>query len=219
MTKITILIVDDHAVVRQGLRALVSAEPDMQVVGEAANGREALQLTGEFAPEVVVMDVAMPEMSGLAATREIMREHPGTRILVLSSYGDEDTVQQILQAGASGYLLKQTAANELSEAIRQVRRGNTYIAANLAQRLRKLQTSGPGGRPGPARRTLTAREVQVLQLIAEGLSNKEIAKNLGISAKTVEKHRQQVMNKLGIHEIAGLTRYAISKGMLENVLD
>jgi len=216
MKKIALLLVDDHAVVRQGLRALLEAEGDMVVVGEADNGREAVVLAKKTLPDVVVMDVAMPGMNGLEATRQILRNVPSAKVLVLTSYGDEDYVTQLLDAGAVGYLLKQTAAADLLKAIREVREGNAFFSPVIAKRLRQQNREAfSEGQPGAKVGGLTSREVEVLQLVAEGFANKQIAAELAISIKTVEKHRQQAMNKLNIHDIAGLTRYALSKGWVE----
>src|SRR5438105_8414128 len=216
MRKISVLLVDDHTVVRQGLRALLSAEEDMEVIGEAENGRQAVMLAKKNPPNVVVMDVAMPLLNGLEATRQILRSLPATKVLVLTSYGDDDCVAQLMQAGAAGYLIKQTAANDLLKAIREVQRGNAFFSPAIAKRLRdQCREAFTNGQPAKRNADLTSREAEVLQLIAEGFSNKQIAGELGISIKTVEKHRQQVMNKLNIHDVAGLTRYAISKGLVE----
>jgi DNA-binding NarL/FixJ family response regulator len=219
MKKITVLLVDDHTVVRQGLRALLRAEEDMEVIGEAENGRQAVMLAKKNPPDVVVMDVAMPLLNGLEATRQILQNGTATKVLVLTSYGDNDCVEQLMQAGAAGYLIKQTAANDLLKAIREVYRGNAFFSPAIAKRLRdQCREAFSSGHSGPASKRsgeLTSREAEVLQLIAEGCSNKEIASELAISIKTVEKHRQQVMNKLNIHDVAGLTRYALSKGMVE----
>ncbi len=216
MKKVSVLLVDDHAVVRQGLRALLEAEGDMVVVGEAENGREAVALTKKCLPEVVLMDVAMPGMNGLEATRQIARNVPSAKVLVLTSYGDDDYVAQLLDAGVSGYLVKQTAAADLLKAIREVRGGNTFFSPTIAKRLRQQDREAAAtGHQGAKLGKLTSREAEVLQLVAEGLANKQIAAELSISIKTVEKHRQQAMNKLNIHDIAGLTRYAISKGWVE----
>jgi DNA-binding NarL/FixJ family response regulator len=216
MRKISVMLVDDHTVVRQGLRALLSSEEDIEIVGEAENGRQAVQLARKTPPNVVVMDVAMPLLNGLEATRQILKGVPTAKVLILTSYGDDDCVAQLMDAGASGYLIKQTAANDLIKAIREVAKGNAYFSPSIAKRLRD-QCREAFSTGQSARRTgeLTSREAEVLQLIAEGFSNKQIAAELSISIKTVEKHRQQVMNKLNIHDVAGLTRYAISKGMIE----
>jgi DNA-binding NarL/FixJ family response regulator len=216
MKKIAVLLVDDHTVVRQGLKALLASEEDIEVIGEAENGRQAVMLARKTPPDVVVMDVAMPLLNGLEATRQILKLVPTAKVLVLTSYGDEDCVQQLMQAGAVGYLIKQTAANDLLKAIREVQRGNAFFSPSIAKRLRdQCREAFTTGQPAKRSIELTSREAEVLQLIAEGFSNKQIAAELNISIKTVEKHRQQVMNKLNIHDVAGLTRYAISKGMVE----
>jgi DNA-binding NarL/FixJ family response regulator len=215
MKKISVLLVDDHTVVRQGLCALVSAEGDMEIAGEAENGRQAVQLAKEAHPDVVLMDVAMPLMNGLEATRQIVKALPNTRVLVLSSYGDDEAVQKMMEAGAIGYMIKQTAANDLLRAVREVHRGNSFFSPIIARRLRDQCRVAMSGQSSKRSIDLTSREAEVLQLIAEGFSNKQIATELAISVKTVEKHRQQVMNKLNIHDVAGLTRYAISKGLIE----
>jgi DNA-binding NarL/FixJ family response regulator len=216
MKKIAVLLVDDHAVVRQGLRALLEAEGDIAVVGEAQNGREAVVLTKKTLPDVVLMDLAMPGLNGLEATRQIVRNVPSAKVLVLTSYGDNDYVAQLMEAGATGYLLKQTAAADLLKAIREVRGGNPFFSPAIAKRLRQQRSTAlAGGEQNPRSGKLTSREAEVLQLVAEGLANKQIAAELSISIKTVEKHRQQAMDKLNIHDIAGLTRYAMSKGWVE----
>ena len=216
MKKIGVLLVDDHAVVRQGLCALLEAEGDIAVVGEAENGRQAVAQAKKTLPDVVVMDVAMPGMNGVEATRRIVRNIPSARVLVLTSYGDDDYVTQLLEAGAAGYLLKQTAAADLLTAIREVHHGNPFFSPSIARRLRQQEREATAtGQPVARPSKLTSREAEVLQLVAEGFANKQIAAELAISIKTVEKHRQQAMNKLDIHDIAGLTRYAISKGWVE----
>lgn len=217
MKRISVLLVDDHTVIRQGLRALLSAEEDLEVVGEAENGRQAVALARKSPPDVVVMDVAMPLLNGLEATRQILRNTPESKVLVLTSYGDDDCVAQMMKAGATGYLIKQTAANDLLKAIREVHRGNAFFSPAIAKRLRDQcrEVFSSSGQSIRKNGELTSREAEVLQLIAEGYSNKQIAGQLTISIKTVEKHRQQVMNKLNIHDVAGLTRYAISKGVVD----
>ena len=220
MKKIGVLLADDHAVVRQGLRALLEAEGDIAVVSEAENGRQAVAQAKKSLPDVVVMDVAMPGMNGLEATRQIVRNIPSSKVLVLTSYGDDDCVTQLLEAGATGYLVKQTAAADLLKAIREVYHGNAFFSPSIAKRLRQQESETLAGGQPPASRTgrLTSREAEVLQLVAEGFANKQIATELAISIKTVEKHRQQAMNKLNIHDIAGLTRYAIAKGWVERAV-
>jgi DNA-binding NarL/FixJ family response regulator len=216
MTKITVLLADDHTLVRQGLVALLEAEPDLQVVAQAETGRVAVHLAKLFQPEVVVMDVAMPELNGLEATRRILKALPATRVLVLSSYSDDEYARQVIEAGAAGYLLKAAAVTELVKAIREARMGRTFFGPAISKRLitHYRQALARGAALKPTEQMLTSREVEALQLIAEGKANKQIAADLGLSIKTVEKHRQQLMNKLGIHDIAGLTRYAIAKGVI-----
>jgi DNA-binding NarL/FixJ family response regulator len=211
--------VDDHTVVRQGLRALLSQEEDIEVVGEAENGRQAVQMATKTTPDVVLMDVMMPLMNGLEGTRQVLKNVPSTKVLVLSSYCDDDYVQQLTEVGASGYVIKQTAADNLMLAIREVQKGNAFFSPTVAKRLRdRCRQAFADGQPLKRNVELTSREAEVLQLIAEGLPNKQIAGELGISIKTVEKHRQQVMNKLNIHDVAGLTRHAISKGVVNRDL-
>jgi DNA-binding NarL/FixJ family response regulator len=211
MKKITVLLVDDHVVVRQGLRALLEAEADIEIVGEAQDGRQAITMAKEKSPELVVMDVAMPTLNGVESVRQILRSCPRTRVVALSSYTNEECVEQMLKAGAAGYLTKQTASTELSRAIREVRCGRQFFSPAIVKLLRE-RGFGTSNRSfaGNQLKELTAREKEVLKLVAEGFSNKEAATQLGISIKTIEKHRQQVMNKLNIHETAGLTRYALA---------
>src|SRR5438874_5669317 len=215
--KIKVLLADDHAVVREGLRALLDATPDIKVVGEADNGRLAVQLAQKLQPDVVVMDVVMPQLNGVEATRQILRDVPSAKVLVLSSYSDDDKVAQLIEHGATGYLVKQAATNDLVKAIREARKGNAFFSPCISKRLldqcRDTFAKGKAIRMKGDR--LTSRETEVLQLIAEGYANKQIADVLGISIKTVEKHRQQLMDKLNIHEVAGLTRHAIARGMIE----
>jgi DNA-binding NarL/FixJ family response regulator len=217
MSNITVLLVDDHTIVRQGLRALLLSEGDISIVAEAQTGREAVELASQHNPRIVIMDLAMPRLNGAEATRQILKAVPSARVIVLSTYGDDEHVQQALSAGAAAYLLKQTAAEDVVQAIREVLNGNAYFSPAIAKRLREQTCqerpeSQPPGRPDVE---LTQREAEVLQLIAEGYANKQIAAELNLSVKTVEKHRQQVMQKLGIHNIAGLVRHAAAKGIIE----
>ena len=218
MPKITVMLADDHIVVRQGIRALLDAEADIRVVGEVDDGRQAIRMAKRLQPDVVVMDIGMPLLNGLEATRQITRECPRSNVLILSSYCDDEYVQQLTDAGAIGYLIKQTAGQDLVMAIREAKKGNAFFSPAISRRLlehyRQAATKGEPVRKGSRR--LTTREMEVLQLVAEGHANREIAAKLLISIKTVEKHRQQLMNKLEIHEVAGLTRYAITRGIIEN---
>lgn len=218
--RINVLLADDHTVVRQGLRLLLEAEPDICVVGEAENGRAAVQLAKKLLPDVVVLDVAMPLLNGLEATRQIARDVPTAKVLILSSYSDDEYVQQLTEEGAMGYLIKQTAANDLLKAIREAQKGNAFFSPSISKRLLEQcrESFARGGQMKKRTNRLTSREAEVLQLIAEGQANKQIASELSISIKTVEKHRQQVMNKLNIHDVAGLTRHAIAKGIVESSL-
>lgn len=207
MRIISVLLVDDHTVVRQGLGLLLGAEPDIKIAGEAADGLQAIELAKKLQPDVVLTDIAMPTLNGIEATRTIVAEVPHTKVVVLTSYSNDEYVRQAIEAGAVGFLLKETAANDLVKAIREVQGGNAFFSPVIARRLRDQSRNAAQ----PESRTLTARESQVLQLVADGCPNKKIASELGISIKTVEKHRQQVMNKLGIHHTAGLTRFVLSQ--------
>lgn len=215
---ITVLLAENHAVVREGLRELLRMEPGIVVVGEATNGREAVQRARELRPAVVVMDLAMPLLNGLEATEQIRRAFPATRVVVLSAHGDDEYVDRAVELGATGYLIKQSNAELLARAIREVHKGKTFFSPAVERRLRERREepsrADKGRRAGRGIR-LTSREREVLQLIAEGLANKQTAAELGISIKTVEKHRQHLMRKLGIHDTAGLTRYALAEGIIE----
>jgi len=216
MKRITVLLAEDHTIVREGFRKLLESEVDIEVVGEAQTGRHAVELTRKLRPMVVVMDIAMPLLNGLEATRQIRKAIPATKVLILSAHSDDAYVDQAIAFGAVGFLLKQTSSHDLSTAIREVHKGNTFFSPSIAKRLhnQRVPTGGVALRKKVAR--LSSRELEVLQLIAEGKANKETASELGISIKTVEKHRQNLMAKLNIHEISGLTRYAIGAGIIES---
>jgi DNA-binding NarL/FixJ family response regulator len=210
--KISVLLADDHTILREGLRSLLAAASDINVVGEAKTGREAVQLARRLKPAVVVMDIAMPMLNGLEAT--IRSADPSTKVLVLSMHSDSEYVEKVLEAGAAGYLVKQTGASDLLTAIREIHRGNVFLSPSISRFLvDQYRTALRTERPGDGHK-LTPREVEVLQLVAEGMTNKQIASELAISVKTVEKHRQQVMDKLDIHDVAGLTRYAMNSGII-----
>ena len=217
MQKITVLIADDHTIVRRGLRSLLQTENDIEVVGEAETGRQAVQLAMALRPDVVLMDIAMPLLSGLEATRQITRQAPFSRVLILSSYNDDEYVHEGTEAGGAGYLLKQADFGDVVRAIREAKKGNAFFSPAISRRLTERYRETVVGGVLVKKRTdlLTSRELEVLQLIAEGESNKQIAAELGISVKTVERHRQRLMDKLAIHDVAGLTRYAISRGLVE----
>jgi DNA-binding NarL/FixJ family response regulator len=217
MKRITVLLAEDHQIVREGFRALLKHEHDIEVVGEAADGRQAVQLTRKLRPAVVVMDIAMPLLNGLEATRQIRRDFPDTKVLILSAHSDNAYVEQVAVLGASGFLLKQTSSDNLATAIREVQKGNTVFSPAISERLqgRDQVSLDRGGQFKKRGNRLSSREVEVLQLIAEGKPNKQVAAELGVSFKTVDKHRQHLMAKLNIHDISGLTRYAISAGIIE----
>lgn len=217
MEKVKIVLADDHTVVREGFRSLLQEEKSFEIVGEAENGQDAVRMVKRMEPDVVVLDIAMPILNGVQATHQIQKFNSRIKILILSMYKDEEYVREVFHAGAAGYILKQTSGSELIRAIKEVKRGNAYLSPTIATHLvtnyREIMKIGKTGR----RQTgLTPRELEVLQLIAEGNSNKKIAAQLFISIKTVETHRQKVMDVLKIHDVAGLTRYAISKRIIES---
>ncbi len=217
MKLLTLLLAEDHTVVREGLRAFLRTADDLAVVGEATNGREAVELAVKLRPGVIVMDVAMPKLNGCEATRQILLDNPDAKILALSARSEDEYVARMVAAGAMGFVEKQSSGQVLLRAIREIGAGQTFFSPAIRKRLlqigRKAREEGsPSGKP---QRALTPREEEVLQLVAEGAPNKRIGAELGITVKTVDKHRQQLMNKLGIHDTAGLTRYAISSGSIE----
>ena len=206
-----VLLADDHKILRQGLRTLLEQEKDIQVVGEADNGRSSVKLTGELAPDVVIMDVAMPDLNGIDATRHITEAEPRIRVLALSMHSDGRYVKGMLQAGARGYILKDCAAEELTHAIRTVMAGQVYVSPGVTGAIVNDYVRQLSAADGPA--TLTRREREVLQLLAEGGSTANIAAGLHLSVKTIETHRKRIMDKLGLHSIAELTKYAIREGI------
>ena len=216
MKPISILLAEDHAIVREGFRKLLAAETDIEVVGEAADGRQAVALAKKLRPAVVVMDIAMPLLNGLEATRQIRKAVPETKVLILSAHSDDAYVQRAIAMGAAGFLLKQTSSHDLSRAIREVVKTTVFFSPAVAKRLHDQKPAFGGGPQRKRVARLSSREMEVLQLVAEGQSNKQVAHELGISIKTVEKHRQSLMQKLGIHDVAGLTRYAIGAGIIES---
>lgn len=213
MTRQRILLADDHQLVRSGMRALLQTLPDVEIVGETGDGREAIELVQAQAPNLVLMDIAMPGLNGLEATARIVKEFPRTRVIILSMHANEEYVLRALRAGASGYLLKNAATAELELALRAVARGETWLSPEIS---RHVIEEYLGGRVESASSLaqLTPRQREILQLIAEGQSTKQIAARLEVSIKTVETHRAQLMERLGIHDLAGLVRYAVHHGLV-----
>jgi two-component system, NarL family, response regulator NreC len=211
MKPIRILLTDDHAVVRQGFKMILAAQPDMEIVGEAGNGREAIELAGRLKPDVVVMDVAMPELNGIEATRRIAESAPHARVLALSMHKDSVYVREVLRAGARGYLLKDSVAGDLVSAVRAVARGEGYLSPGVSDAVlddyRKHVTNPID--------LLTSREREVLQMLAEGKTNKEIASVLNLSVYTIDAHRGRIMEKLNLHSINDLVRFAVRNGLID----
>lgn len=212
MSRIRVVLADDHTLVRAGIRALLDRMPDVEVVGEAGSGAEAVAQVAATRPDVLLADVAMPGMGGLEATERLRREFPDVRVVMLSMHANEEYVLQALRAGASGYLLKDAASVELDLALRAAVAGQTYLSPAISRQMidSYMTRVGGGGTPEP----LTPRQREILRLIAEGKSTKEIAFALGISVKTVETHRAQLMERLDIHDVAGLVKYAIRAGIV-----
>ncbi len=212
MTPLRILLADDHALVRAGIRALLEQMPDIEVVGEAGDGREALALVKTLRPDVLLMDIAMAGMSGLEAAAQVKKEHPGVKVIILSMHANEEYVMQALLVGAAGYLLKDAASVELELALKAAVADQTYLSPAISKQVIETYVARLGGAvsPGP----LTSRQREILQLVAAGKSTKEIAFALGISIKTVETHRAQVMERLDIHDVPGLVKYAMRTGLI-----
>ena len=198
MKRITVLLAEDHTIVREGFRKMLELENDIEVVGEAQDGRQAVAMVKKLRPAVVLMDIAMPLLNGLEATHQVLKAVPGTKVLILSAHNDDAYVKNATESGAMGFLLKQTSSHVVCEAIREVQKGNTFYSPSVARRLHQLDGKSPdrAGRTRSRNARLSSREMEVLQLIAEGEANKQIAAGLGISIKTVEKHREKVMSKL-----------------------
>lgn len=210
-----ILIVDDHTLLRAGLRALLAQDPGIEIVGEAADGRDAVRAVGQFSPNLVLMDLTMPGMNGIEAVTEIKRRYPDVRILVMTLHKTEDFIHASLQAGADGYILKDATHDELRVAIRSVLLGKTYLSMDVSGKVVCGYLGGGKSASGSSVfDTLTHREREILKLVAEGKPNKGIAEFLNLSVKTVEKHRSNLMSKLDVHNAAGLTAFAIEKGLL-----
>lgn len=215
MKTITVLLADDHHIVCEGYRHLLGIVKDIKVIGAAHDGREAINMAKVHRPDVIVMDLSMPLLNGLEASRQILEENPDAKIIILSGHNDDEHINRVIDVGAAGYLFKQTSAQSLTQAIRDVHAGNKFFSPAICKRLesrcRRMDKTGEW----QLRRSLTTREIEILQLIAESNANKVMADVLQISKKTVEKHRQNLMDKLNIHDAAGLTRYAINQGIIE----
>ena len=215
--KTKILIADDHEIVRRGLRALIESQPNWEVVGEAVTGREAVELAKQFTPQVAVLDVSMPEMNGLEATRQILKALPQTEVLILTMHDSEQVVREVLDSGARGYVLKSDAGRDLISAVEALRQRRPFFSSRVSEMLLqnyrgRQQRPGTGDAP---RSRLTAREREIVQLLAEGKTNKEVAASLNISIKTAETHRTNIMNKLDLHSVTELVRYAVRNNMVE----
>ncbi len=216
MSKLRVFVADDHAVLRDGLKALVSAQPDMEIVGEAENGRTTYEKAKELMPDVVLMDISMPELNGVQATELLRRECPSTRILVLTAYKDKGYLDRLLKVGAAGFILKLSAAEELIGAIRLVAEGRTYLDPQMVDRIAEGYVRSKTLKGEVRQRELTAREEEVLRLIARGYSNKEISNQLKIAVKTVESHKANLMQKLELRSRTEIVRYAVRQGWLQD---
>ena len=222
-----ILLIDDHKIMRQGLRALLQTEPDMEVVGEAEDGRRGLEMARELKPDVVLMDISMPGLNGIDATRRMLEINPATKVLALTAHSDGNMVRETLKAGAMGYVVKDSAVEELLQAVHTANGGRVYLSPRIAGLVVErfvdengngdgAAGGGAGGRGGAAAGVfsrLTAREREVLQLMAEGKATKEVARALSVSVKTAETHRRAIMQKLDLHSVAELTKYAVREGL------
>lgn len=220
MSEITVLVVEDHTIVRQGIVSLINKEEDLTVVGEANDGRQAGEKCKEIEPDVVVMDLAMPRLNGIEATRIIKKECPDIKIIILSMYSEEEYIFRAMEAGACGYLLKKNAAEDLIRAIRAVHAGKGFFSPEVSKTVmdsyqltaNKFGTVSETG----GKKKLTSRETEVLQLMSEGYTSKQISEELFISISTVQRHREKIMQKTEIHDLAGLTRYALDKGIIHH---
>lgn len=213
MTRIRVLLTEDHWLVRASLKSLLSDFADIDVVAEASNGREALDLIAQHRPDIILMDISMPGLNGLEATRRVVKEHPEVRVVVLSMHTGEDYVLQALRAGAAGYVLKGSPPHELELAIQSVARGEIFLSPAISKHVIDAYLTRTADKTSPLE-NLTPRQREILQLIAEGKSSKEIARLLDTSVKTIESHRASLMERLDIHDLAGLVRYAIRHGLI-----
>ena len=216
MNKLRVLLADDHKMVREGLKSLVNSQPDMEVVGEADDGRAAIALARELKPDVVVMDVSMPELNGLEATKKLLRLYPEIKVLTLTRHADDGYLQQLLRAGASGYVLKLSATDELVRAIRAVVAGKIYLDPEMTEHIVEAAVGGRAARGPSADKEVSKREREVLRFTALGYANKEIAARLSISVRTVEVHKANAMQKMGMKNRIDIVRYAILRGWLRD---
>ena len=218
MKAITVLLAEDHKIVRQAVRKMLESEADLKVVGEAENGLQAIALAKKLRPAVVLMDIAMPRLNGLEAVRRVLKAVPFTKVIMLSAHDDDAYVKSTTDSGAVGFLLKQTFARDVCQAIREGQKGNTFFSPAITKRLAVLYPKSANRTRVGRKKTigLTLRELEVLKKIAEGKANKDTAMELGVGIKTVEKHREHLMEKLAIRDTAGLTRYAVSAGLIES---
>jgi DNA-binding NarL/FixJ family response regulator len=217
MTKLRVLLAEDHETIRDGLKLLVNSQPDMEIVGEAENGRVAVQLAQELLPDVVVMDVSMPELNGLQATKKLKQQSPQVKVLTLTRHTDTGYLQQLLEAGASGYVLKQSKSAELLRAIRAVVNGQTYLDPAITEKaVTQMRAGKRAARGAPPAATLSSREAEVLRLIALGYVNKEVAARLNLSVKTVEVHKASGMRKMGMKSRVDIVSYALLQGWLQD---
>jgi DNA-binding NarL/FixJ family response regulator len=214
MSALRILLADDHTLVRAGMRALLGELPGIEVIAETGDGREALRLVREHKPDIALLDISMPGLNGLEVVGRITHDHPKTRVIIVSMHGDDESIRRALVAGAAGYMLKNSDRGELELALRAVARGDTWLSPALTKRVVAAYTQGALASAEEPFAVLTPRQREVLQLVAEGHSNKEIASRLNVTLKTVETHRTELMERLGIHGVAGLVRYAIQVGLV-----
>jgi DNA-binding NarL/FixJ family response regulator len=218
MKRITVLLADDHMILREGLRKLLELDDDLEVIGEAEEGLQAVSLAKKLHPSVVLMDIEMPLQNGLEATRQVLEALPVTKVIILSAYSNKEYVRSAIQSGATGFLLKQTSAHEVCRAVREVQEGKTFFCSAFSERIIPFSPQLPESTGSPTKNNahLTVRQLEVLQRIAEGKTNKATAVELGICENTVGKHREHLIKKLDIHNTAGLTRYAIDTGIIES---
>ncbi len=215
MNRIRVLLADDHTILRDGIRALLVDQADIEVIGEAEDGLSTVKMVGKLKPDVVIMDIAMPMLNGLEATRQIQRDHPQVKVLILTMHENEEYIRQVLAAGALGYVLKDAAAHDLLGAIRAVHRGEAVLSPAITRLVIEDYLRWGDIRPADTSNGLTPREREILQLIAEGYTNKEIAEILSLSVKTIQSHRSNLMSKLDLHDRGELIKYAIQKKIID----